>query len=67
MPTSNNSREDESERVCHYTNLIALQASDHELGEDDHTGTTHPGAAVHHHGGVEALGGVQHGVGVSPD
>lgn len=35
--------------------LIVLQAADHELSEDDHSGATHPGAAVDHHRGVEAL------------
>lgn len=48
------------------THLVVLQAADHELSEDDHSGATHPGATVHHHGGVEALRGVQHGVSVSP-
>lgn len=48
------------------THLIVLQAADHELSEDDHTGATHPGATVHHHRWIEALRGVQHGVSVSP-
>lgn len=37
------------------TNLIVLQAADHELSEDDHSGATHPGATVHHHRWIEAL------------
>lgn len=37
------------------TDLIVLQTADHELGEDDHSGATHPSAAVHHHRWVEAL------------
>lgn len=48
------------------THLVLLQAADHQLGEDDHAGAAHAGAAVNHHRRVETLGGVQHGVGVSP-
>lgn len=40
------------------TNLIVLQAADHELSEDDHSGATHPGATVDHHRWIEALWGV---------
>lgn len=43
------------ESCSRHTHLVVLQAADHELGEDDHAGATHPSAAVHHHGGVEAL------------
>jgi len=42
-----------------------LQAADHQLGEDDHAGAAHARATVHHHRGIQALGGVQHGVGVA--
>lgn len=43
-----------------------LQAADHELSEDDDSGATHPGTTVHHHRWIETLGGVQHGVSMSP-
>lgn len=38
-----------------FTHLIVLQAADHELSEDDHSGATHAGTTVHHHRRVEAL------------
>lgn len=37
------------------TNLIVLQAADHQLSEDDHSGSSNPSATVHHYRWVEAL------------
>lgn len=51
-------------RVTHF---IVLQAVDHQLGEDDHAGPPHPGAAVHDDRGVLAPGAFQHAVGVPAD
>lgn len=35
--------------------LVVLQAADHELSEDDHSGATHAGTTVNHHRWIEAL------------
>lgn len=53
-------------RIGRSAHLVLLQAADHQLGEDDHASAAHAGAAVNHHRWVETLGGVQHGVGMSP-
>lgn len=42
-----------------------LQAADHQLGQDDHTGPAHPSTAVHHDGRVAGVAAVQHAVGVA--
>lgn len=44
-----------------------LQAVDHQLRKDDHTGPPHPGAAVDHDRGAQVPGAFQHAVGMATD
>lgn len=49
------------------TYFIMLQAVDHQLRKDDHTGPPHPGAAVDHDWGAQVPGAFQHAVGMATD
>lgn len=54
----------ETSRTTHF---IMLQAVDHQLGEDDHAGPPHSGAAVDDDRRVPVLGAFQHAVGMATD
>lgn len=54
----------ETPRMTHF---IMLQAVDHQLGEDDHSGPPHSCAAVDDDRRVPVLGAFQHAVGMATD
>lgn len=58
---------EEPQHHRHFHLFIMLQAVDHQLGEDDHAGPPHSGAAVDDDRRVPVLGAFQHAVGMATD